>query len=250
MRRYTIGEVAERSGFSASALRYYEGRGLVPPATRTEAGYRLYDEATLARLAFVGRAKQLGCSLEEITDLVGIWDGERCGPVQRRFHELVTAKIVDAQEQIGELTAFAAELRTAASQLAGEPVDGPCGEGCACLTAAGRAPEPGSVSLGDTADGPPIACTLEPGAVPDRLADWQTILAHARARRALPGGGVRVELDPTVGLDDLALLVAAEQRCCAFFSFAITVDGRGVGLEVRAPDRARDVVAALFGQPA
>ena len=90
---YTIGEIAQRSGFSASSLRYYEGIGLVEPACRTDSGYRLYDDHSISRLAFVARAKQLGCSLEEIIDLAGVWDGERCGPVQRRFHELVTSKI-------------------------------------------------------------------------------------------------------------------------------------------------------------
>jgi DNA-binding transcriptional MerR regulator len=129
---YTIGEAAERSGFSASALRYYEGIGLVEPATRTAAGYRLYDDGTLARLAFITRAKQLGCSLEEITDLVGVWDGERCGPVQRRFHDLVTEKLSDAQRQIAELTALTDQLRQAAALLDGPATDGPCSEACAC----------------------------------------------------------------------------------------------------------------------
>ena len=133
MSTYTIGETAERSGFSASALRYYEDIGLVAPATRTDAGYRLYDDDTLARLAFISRAKQLGCSLEEITDLVGIWDGERCGPVQKHFHDLVTSKLADAQRQIAELTALSDQLRQAAAQLAGPAVDGPCSEECACL---------------------------------------------------------------------------------------------------------------------
>jgi MerR family copper efflux transcriptional regulator len=131
---YTIGEVADRTGFTASALRYYEGIGLVLPATRTEAGYRLYDETTLSRLAFIARAKQLGCSLDEITDLVGIWDGERCGPVQRRFHELVTTKLADAEHQIAELTALVDQLRQAAAQLSGPATDGPCDETCVCLT--------------------------------------------------------------------------------------------------------------------
>jgi MerR family transcriptional regulator, copper efflux regulator len=130
---YTIGEAAERSGFSASALRYYEGIGLVPPSTRTGAGYRLYDDDTLARLAFIARAKQLGCSLEEITDLVGIWDGQRCGPVQKRFHDLVTTKLADAERQIAELTALSDQLRQAAAHLAGPAIDGPCSEGCACF---------------------------------------------------------------------------------------------------------------------
>lgn len=133
MSTYTIGETAQRSGFSASALRYYEGIGLVRPPTRTGSGYRLYDDGTLARLSFIARAKQLGCSLEEITDLVGIWDGERCGPVQKRFHDLVTTKLADAERQIAELSALTDQLRHAAAQLAGPALDGPCNEDCACL---------------------------------------------------------------------------------------------------------------------
>src|SRR5262249_44497989 len=100
---YKIAEVAARSGFTASTLRYYEELGLVPPAGRTTAGYRLYDDSTLARLAFISRAKQLGCTLDEITDLAVAWDGERCEPVQARLRELVAAKIVDAQERIAEM---------------------------------------------------------------------------------------------------------------------------------------------------
>jgi MerR family transcriptional regulator, copper efflux regulator len=134
MSTYTIGQVADRTGFTASTLRYYEGIGLVEPATRTDAGYRLYDDTTLTRLAFIGRAKQLGCTLEEITDLVGLWDGERCGPVQRRFHELVTTKMADAEHQIAELTALVDQLQHAAAQLSGPATDGPCDETCVCLT--------------------------------------------------------------------------------------------------------------------
>jgi DNA-binding transcriptional MerR regulator len=129
---YTISETAEHSGFSASALRYYEGIGLVRPAARTAAGYRLYDDDDLARLGFISRAKGLGCTLDEITDLVGIWDGENCAPVQRRFHLLITAKLIAAERQIAELTALTDELRHAALQLAGPPVDGPCSVDCAC----------------------------------------------------------------------------------------------------------------------
>ena len=126
MSAYTIGEIADRSGFTASALRYYEGIGLVAPATRTDAGYRVYDDRTLARLAFIARAKQLGCSLEEVTDLAEIWDREQCHPVQRRFHDLVTTKIADAQVQMNQLAELTAELQSAAVQLAGPAVDGPC----------------------------------------------------------------------------------------------------------------------------
>jgi DNA-binding transcriptional MerR regulator len=249
MDTYTIGELADRSGFSASALRFYEGIGLVTPTARTDAGYRIYDERALARLAFIARAKQLGCSLDEIGDLVTIWDSDRCGPVQRRFHDLITSKLADAGRQISELSSLSAELHHAAAQLQGEPVDGPCSDGCACLADAAPATR-GPVAMGMKGDGPPIACTLTPGDLPDRLADWHAVLARAGRRTLGADGMLRVELADDVGLDELTRLVVAEQGCCAFFAFAITVDGRGVGLEVRAPDGATDLVTSLFGQPA
>jgi DNA-binding transcriptional MerR regulator len=247
---YTIGEVADRSGFSASALRYYEDIGLVRPAARTAAGYRLYDEHTLARLAFIARAKQLGCSLAEISDLVAVWDGEQCGPVQRRFHELITAKIGSARRQLVELGAFTAQLHTAAEQLSREPVDGACGEGCACVAATAAPPTATPAMLGANPLEGSLACTLEPGAMPDRLADWERVLDHVRTRIATPDGGLRVELSDDVDLGALARLVAAEQRCCSFFAFAITIDHRGTGLEVRAPEAAAGIVTDLFGTAA
>jgi DNA-binding transcriptional MerR regulator len=251
---YTIGEVAERSGFTTSALRYYEGIGLVEPVARNENGYRVYDDRTVARLSFVARAKALGCSLAEITDLLAIWDDGACAPVQGRFHELVTGKIGDAQRQLAELAAFTAQLQAAASRLGREPADGPCDANCACLSA-----EPSAEPSGETAGvpltmavnpaGPRIVCTLDAGAMPERVEDWQAVLAHARARRTVAAGGLRIELDDDVDVGEVARLIAAEHECCSFFSFALTVDGRGRALEVRAPDAARDLVDALFGRP-
>lgn len=248
MTTYTIGEVAEHSGFTASALRYYEGIGLVVPAARTGAGYRLYDDGTLARLAFIARAKQLGCTLEEIHDLVGLWDGDRCGPVQRRFHELVTAKMAAAEASIAELAAFRSQLRVAATGLAGEPVDGPCGDGCACVTAPPAAAVPVPAPALAAGVSIPVACTLEPGDLPGRVEEWRTLASRASSRRQLAGGGIRLEFpDPSV-VPDLAELVAAEHGCCAFFSFAITVDARGTALEVSAPEDATPLVEALLAE--
>jgi hypothetical protein len=48
-------------------------------------------------------------------------------------------------------------------------------------------------------------------------------------------------------VDDVAHLATAEQSCCRFFAFAVTIDQRGFGLEVRAPDDALPIVQALFG---
>ena len=95
----------------------------------------------------------------------------------------------------------------------------------------------------------PIACTLEVEAMPERLAAWRAVLGQAATRTRTADGGLRVGLPGDVELGELTQLVVAEQRCCAFFAFAITVDARGVALEVRAPASADAVVDALFGEP-
>ncbi|WP_411283008.1 redox-sensitive transcriptional activator SoxR [Lapillicoccus sp.] len=61
----TVGEVCRRSGFAASALRYYEAQGLVE-AARTPGGQRRYRRSVLRRLAFVRAATHVGLSLEEV----------------------------------------------------------------------------------------------------------------------------------------------------------------------------------------
>jgi hypothetical protein len=96
--------------------------------------------------------------------------------------------------------------------------------------------------------GAPIACSLpDDTAVVGRLGEWAAALAGAVSRESLAGGGVRIALGPTVDLGALAALVEADHRCCPFFAFAITVDGRGVALEIRAPAGADETVAALIG---
>jgi hypothetical protein len=96
----------------------------------------------------------------------------------------------------------------------------------------------------------PIACTLEPGAMPERLADWNAVLDRATTRVATADGGLRIEFGDDVDLGELARLIRAEQHCCAFFSFAISVDHRGSALEVRAPEGADNIVAEMFGHAA
>ena len=246
---YTIGQAAERTGFSTSTLRYYERTGLLEPAGRTDAGYRLYDDASLARLRFIDRAKQLGCTLEEIAALAELWAGDECGPVQARLHELVTARIGDAQQRSSELAALTAQLQRAAAHLGGDPVDGPCHDDCACLSAGMRSGESVPVAPVERAD-PPLVCTLPVEEMPDRMDGWKAVLAHVTRRDRTSDGGLRLSLDGVAVLDEVTRLAVAEQGCCAFFAFSITIDDRGVALEVRAPGDAAEILAAVFGAAA
>jgi MerR family transcriptional regulator, copper efflux regulator len=242
-----IKDVADASGFTTATLRYYEKIGLLPVASRTAAGYRLYDERALDRLAFIARAKQLGCTLEEITGLTAAWDGGRCGPVQDQLRNLVAGKITAAEERLAELTKFMSELRHAAVALERHRPDGACDSRCGCVPDPVEGERTTSTKVLD--GGPAIACTLSAGAMQGRIDAWQALLGHVERRQKIDGG-VRCLFAASVPTGELIRLVAAEQDCCQFFQFAITVDGRGVALEVRAPEDARSIVESMFGVPA
>ena len=64
-RGVTVGQLARRSGVAASALRFYEDKGLLHPQ-RNASGYRVYPRATLRRIAFIVAAQRVGLSLDEI----------------------------------------------------------------------------------------------------------------------------------------------------------------------------------------
>ena len=250
-----IKDVAADTGFTTATLRYYEQIGLLPQATRTPSGYRTYDQSTIARLTFIARAKQLGCTLQEIAGLTTAWDGGTCGPVQDQLRELVANKIMAAQKQLGELATFTSDLQHAAAALERHRPKGSCDSECGCVS------DPDDPTPTDTrvavhavnlsakpaaAREPAIACTLSAGSMKGRLADWRALLGYVDRREAIDSG-VRCVFASSVPHGELTRLVAAEQDCCQFFRFAITVDARGVALEVRAPDDARAIVESMFG---
>lgn len=61
-----IGELARRTGLSTSRIRFYEARGLLPPAARTANGYRDYSEQAIDVVTFIDRAQGLGFTLREV----------------------------------------------------------------------------------------------------------------------------------------------------------------------------------------
>src|ERR687885_2847805 len=72
MAALTIGQIARRAGVGVETVRFYERQGLLEEPARKESGYRQYAEEVVARLRFIRRAKRLGFSLKEITDLLAL----------------------------------------------------------------------------------------------------------------------------------------------------------------------------------
>ncbi len=242
MNGYSISQVARRTGFPASTLRFYERSGLVRPQ-RTGSGYRSYDDRHVEQLLFIGRAKGFGLSLDEITEVMSLLRREKCAPAQGRLRDLVEAKISGAQAKTAELIAFTSELRRVAEDLAMHTPDGPCDESCGCVV--DRAPV-AVVARRPTGDGPAIACTLSPDRRDGRVDRWRSVADRAAGREPIPRG-VRLRFEPGVDVVALAALAAIEHDCCRFFTFSITIDTAGVALDVTGPDDARPLLDALVG---
>ncbi|MFC4173811.1 Cu(I)-responsive transcriptional regulator [Microvirga sp. GCM10011540] len=103
-----IGQAAEASGVSAKMIRYYESIGLIPKTVRTEAGYRVYSDKDVHTLRFIRRARDLGFSVEQIADLVSLWQdrGRASKDVKRvalEHVETLERKIAELQEMAGTL---------------------------------------------------------------------------------------------------------------------------------------------------
>lgn len=81
----TIGKLASRTQLSTNALRFYEREGLLQPASKSGAGYRLYDESAVARVQFIKHAQQCGFTLTEIQELLTLRsrDNACCEDVRR-----------------------------------------------------------------------------------------------------------------------------------------------------------------------
>ena len=103
-----IGEIAQHMHVSKSIIRYYEDKGVLPRAVRDAAGYRDYGDAELERIQLVTVARRLGCSFEEIKELVAAKEGQKAP--SERLLELLRTKIVDVEQEIERLRRVQCEL--------------------------------------------------------------------------------------------------------------------------------------------
>lgn len=115
---HNIGDAAAASGVSAKMIRHYESIGLIPPANRTFANYRLYGDDDLHRLRFIKRARSLGFSMKQIQQLLGLWSDPRRASAQVK--KLAQSHAEELAQKVREMQAMQRTLEQLARHCHGD----------------------------------------------------------------------------------------------------------------------------------
>lgn len=108
-KRLTISRLAQLGGVNLETIRYYERQGLLPAPPRTAAGYRVFPREAARRLRFIKRAQELGFSLSEIGELLGLRIKPGANRADMRMR--AEAKITNIEQKIRSLQAMKETLR-------------------------------------------------------------------------------------------------------------------------------------------
>ena len=108
METMNIGEAAKATGVSAKMIRHYEEAGLFPEARRTSSGYRQYGGKEVQTLRFIRHARDLGFSIEQIRELLALWQDRR--RPSRQVKALAQAHLVELDEKLRRIREMKASL--------------------------------------------------------------------------------------------------------------------------------------------
>ncbi|MGJ8584777.1 MAG: Cu(I)-responsive transcriptional regulator [Marinosulfonomonas sp.] len=112
-----IGEVAERAGLPAKTIRYYEEIGLITPP-RDANGYRAFRETDLHKLAFLGRSRSLGFSIEDCRTLLALYEDR--GRASSDVKDIARQHLTRIEAKLAELTAMHDTLSHLVQSCAGD----------------------------------------------------------------------------------------------------------------------------------
>ena len=115
---HNIGDAAALTGVSAKMIRHYEQLGLVPQANRTESGYRQYGDRDVHTLRFIGRARDLGFSIDEIGQLVALWHDRSRSSADVKA--LALARAAELKRKAEQLEEMRVALETLAARCHGD----------------------------------------------------------------------------------------------------------------------------------
>jgi DNA-binding transcriptional MerR regulator len=110
--QYRIGELAAKVGLTERTIRYYEELGLLESVKRLDGGVRVYTDADVRRLKYIGKLKMLGLTLQEMLELERMYRHHRSNRnVLPRLIELLDAHLATLNDRMMELGALRDEIR-------------------------------------------------------------------------------------------------------------------------------------------
>ena len=113
-----IGDASAASGVSQRMIRHYEGIGLIAKVARRDSGYRDYDDKDVHTLRFVRRARDLGFPVDEIRQLLGLWNDHSRASADVK--SLATARIEELKRKEREIHAMRRSLENLARSCQGD----------------------------------------------------------------------------------------------------------------------------------
>jgi len=115
-----IGDLARATGTKVETIRFYEAEGLIPPPARSSGNYRIYEQAHLARLSFIRRARDLGFTLDQVRTLLRLAD-DRDAPCAE-VDAITTAHVTEIDRKLADLQALRGELVRRLDSCAGSTI--------------------------------------------------------------------------------------------------------------------------------
>jgi len=240
------------TGLSAHTIRFYEGRGLLQPAARSESGYRRYDDADLRRLRLIQNARTLGISLDEVQVLLDDIHASTCGSYAGKVLALVDRQRQEIEQRIAQLQRIRADLdllaedATAASNSTQLVADCPC-----CLLMDDGTSRPSYCSpAASSADRfsedvlEVLQCDIgaRPAApAPDDLAPYLQSLA-------IEGEHLVVRFERSA-IDAVRQFAAAECVCCGGIGWEVSETANSVVLTVSGTPAQLEVIATAWPVP-
>ena len=104
-----ISKAAQATGLTAKTIRYYESLGLISPAHRLDNGYRDYTDSHIRELSFISHARELGFTLKESADLLGLYNDKSRKSADVKA--LALKKMADVEEKINQLQVIRESLQ-------------------------------------------------------------------------------------------------------------------------------------------
>ncbi len=113
-----IGQAAKSSGISAKMIRYYESIDLIGPVARSNNGYREYSDQDIHMLRFIGKARELGFAMSDVTELLALWKDQ--SRASRDVRKLADTHINELKRRIADLNTMVKTLENLSTHCHGD----------------------------------------------------------------------------------------------------------------------------------